>query len=87
MKACSIYHAKQTSAAEALLPVREELYNYVTSGLHGAIFNIFPSLFAFKQLQKIFCPIDSVEMRKYGECESTDESGLRKNIARIRFCQ
>lgn len=47
MKACSIYHAKQASAADGLLPSREELYNYVAFRLHGAIFRIFPVLFAF----------------------------------------
>lgn len=47
MKACSIYHAKQASAADTLLPSIEELYNYVALRLRGAIFRIFPVLFAF----------------------------------------
>lgn len=47
MKACSIYHAKQASTADSLLPRKEELYNYIVFRLHGAIFRIFPALFAF----------------------------------------
>lgn len=82
MKACSIYHAKQASTADVLLPSREELCNYVAFRLWRAIFRVFPALFAFtfisNNYKRDFAPIDSAETRKYGEWECTDESGLRE---------